>query len=352
MVVLDMHSFRMVESESFQEMKTALLGIDARQPDARKIRDMIDAEERRIRQCMTAFFQSHLVTSGLSGDGKKAEIKGRPMYGVCLHALSKEFDPIVAPLFVGETDSKEALETKRFIVRACAGYKLSAQHISAFTGDEAEAAAGAHLGCVFLRCAPHRISTAVKRTFKALGFLEEGGVLNASKDVVQFLQRRYKARQFSDDARTQIIEERAARKLPPILGFTEFSKTRFLGSLLMGKRLVMNTPVILEAEAHAITHRSDDPWTKWPGLKERHFLEWEDISFITQDFVDTMEFLSDELYPTLSIWRHQFSCSKLVCGALGGDKRIHKVWMVILLLTGRNGSLSLGNLLLNSFTKS
>ena len=158
-VVMEMLSFNVIESESFQGLKTVLRGNEQRQPDARKVRELVDAEEERIRRCMSSYFRDHVEYFALSGDGKKAAIKGRPLYGVCLHTISKEFDPIVAPLFVGETEGKDALATKRFILRAIGGYGLFAGKIAAFTGDEAEHAAGELLGCTVLKCAPHRLST-------------------------------------------------------------------------------------------------------------------------------------------------------------------------------------------------
>jgi len=93
--------------------------------------------------------------------------------------------------------------------------------------------------------------------------------------------------------------ERDELKAPQILHFVEFSKTRFLGALLMGSRVVFNWPVIEEVNSHAL-FAEDDPWPKWPGLKERHISEWDDISTVTRDFVPVLEHLSGEYYPTLA----------------------------------------------------
>lgn len=300
LVVIEMVPFALVESDSFQEVKTLLRGHEHRQPDARKIRELVDAEEARIRKCASLYFQENLEYYAVSGDGKKAEIKGLPLYGVCLHGISKNFDPIVMPLFIGETEGKDALATKRFILKAVSGYKLSAAKIISFTGDEAEGAAGRLLDCNVLKCAPHRISTTVKRTFTAVGLFDPGNLLPATKEIVHFLLRRYKARQFSDEKRAELNKERIAKQQPPLLGFTEFSKTRFLGSLLMGSRTLMNISVIQEAVNHAILHSKEDPWSDFPEWKERFRAEWEDVLDITEDFVATMEHLSGELYPTLS----------------------------------------------------
>lgn len=81
------------------------------------------------------------------------------MYGLCLHATSKQFDPVLAPLFVGEIEAKDSLATKRFILRTGSGYKLSATKLVSFTGDEAEGATGRELGCIFVPCGPHRMMT-------------------------------------------------------------------------------------------------------------------------------------------------------------------------------------------------
>lgn len=88
----------------------------------------------------------------------------------------------------------------------------------------------------------------------------------------------------------------------PVIGaFAEYSKTRFLGALLLGARFVDNLPVLEKVNSHALTNSDEDPYGSWPEYKERFGEEWKDITFVTQDVSSVLESLSGELYPTVSL---------------------------------------------------
>lgn len=184
----------------------------------------------------------------LSGDGKKFIIKERALYTIVLHAISKQMDPVLLPLCVGEIEGKTAQESKRWVLRKSSAYELSARSIFVFTGDEAEESAGTMLGR-FQACGPHRLSTAALRTFQALGLTTHGQfkekrLLECTKDIVQFCVRRYRARQKSDAIREEENCLRAVEGKYLIVAFSEFSKTRFLGACFMGQSYVSNIPVV------------------------------------------------------------------------------------------------------------
>jgi hypothetical protein len=183
-------------------------------------------------------------------------------------------------------------------------YELSAQRLFVFTGDEAEQSAGHMLGR-FQRCGPHRLSTSVKRTFQALSLMKHGGVtenrlLESTKLIVQFLVRRYRARQESDKICEEENTLRVAEGKALIGAFCEFSNTRFLGALFLGQSYVANIPVTEKMNSHALMESDTDPYNKWPQYKERFGLEWQDITYVSQDVNKALVRLSGELYPTIS----------------------------------------------------
>lgn len=200
-VFSELFAFRHVERENFQRFKTGLLGGRVvAGPSANKLRKLLLAEELRLQGLMKVFFKEQLLEYSLSGDGKKCVIKGLPMYGVCLHAISKELDLIVLPLNVAEPEGKTTVESKKFVQKTLGMFELSFKDLIAFTGDEAEHALSELLGCVFIRCGPHRLATSANRAFKAVGLTGEGSthLLEASKAIVQFCVRRYRARKLAN----------------------------------------------------------------------------------------------------------------------------------------------------------
>jgi hypothetical protein len=225
-------SFRTSERPAFQKLKESLVGRAVVGPSHHDVRDALDAEERRIQLVMKDFFKRNVEHYSLSGDGKKCIIKGRPMYAIVLHTISKQMDPVLLPLCVGETDGKTAQETKRWVLKKASAYELSARSLFVFIGDEAEEAAGTMLGR-FQACSPHCLSMAAKRTFQVLGLTTHGQfkdkrLLECTKDIVQFCVRWYRARQKSDEIREEENHLRAIEGKRLIGAFSEFSKTRFL----------------------------------------------------------------------------------------------------------------------------
>ncbi len=306
---MEQKPFSTAVADSFQDMKATLYGSTALGPSADKVAAMLEDEETRLRNIIITFLAGNIAAFSLAGDGRKATIKGRPMYALTLHALSRDFDLIVLPLVINETGAKDAVATKRWILQALALFRLDPGKMVSFTGDEAETPTVKLLDTNNVKCAAHRLSTVAKHAFKEVGLLDEPlkedseseekvGTVPATKKLVQFMVRRYKARQYTDEARVKIN-----KTLPPIekiLCFTEYSSTRFLGALLMGDRFLKNKAVVVETNAYALGTKDADPWNKWPEFKERYFVEWEDVCYVCQDLVPLMEHLSGELYVTAS----------------------------------------------------
>ncbi len=348
-IIMEQKPFALAIAPAFQDMKTALVGRYVAGPSPDMVRNMLDAEYERLRGNIIAYLDANVDTFSLAGDGKKATVKGLPMYAVTLHALTKGFDFIVLPLVIEEVGGKTAMETKQFILKSVAAFKLSAKKLLSFTGDEAESKTAELLGVYYIKCAAHRISTTALHAFKGSGLVstakkdkkkdkkndddkaDQGDSVNeladptvdATKEIVQFCVRRYRPRQVTDSAREKLNEARAPGD--KILNLTEFSKTRFLGSLLMGHRFVMNEDVITEVHSYALGAAATDPWHKWPGYKERYGMEWRDILFVCQDLVPMMERLCGERFATVSemIPRIMFLLTRLFRLTPGPPNKAH-----------------------------
>ena len=306
-LISELLSFNHAERDAFQSLKRGLLGGKiVTGPSAKKVRKLLDMEAVRIQELMKKFIKDNMEEFSLSGDGKKCVIKGRPMYGISLHGVSKQFDLVLLPLLVGEPDGKTAEEVKRFVQRGLGMFELSLRDLVAFTGDEAEQALVQLLGCSFVKCGPHRLSTAFKRTFQALGLTSHGSnhgpyLLESTKSIVQFCVRRYRARKLADEYRAELNKlSQTDGRLALIGTFAEFSQTRFLGALKLGDKFVQNLPVLEKVNSYALRNAKEDPYHDWPEYKERFGEEWKDICFVSRDVSHVLESLSGELYPTLS----------------------------------------------------
>ena len=301
-VISSLSSFSSATAPAFQSLLVSLASPSTRAPSYYTMTQLMFAEEKRLKKAISTFCRDGLVFFSLAGDGRKASIQGRPMYDLTIHGVTDDFDLVSLPLSIAEVDAKDNAATKAHILRVLQLNYLDIEKLISFTGDEAEKGVGAMLACPVVMCGAHRISTCVKRMFKSVGLLvedESDCLVNVTKSVVSFVKHRYKVRQVYDILRDKANQDQVGRR-QNVKILVDYSKTRFLGSLVMGRSFVENHAVLMDVQREAMARENESPWSDLPALKERYFMQWHDACFVTRELHEIVEQLSGERYVTVS----------------------------------------------------